>query len=176
MSDAMLLIHRWSMVALLALAVSAHPALAQQPGAPPQYVAPPYGAPPQQGFQSQPGFPQQGFPPQQPYGAPQGMPPQPYGAAPPAYGSPQPYGGVPGAAPMPGGMPGGTWSWPPQGSAWPVQPGAQETVAPDAGQSQPLTPGVPTQTHVPGFVRKPTLQLPPPPQSDSSQPQFGPPQ
>jgi hypothetical protein len=173
MNHAMRLLPRRSVALFVLAALAVVPptavALAQQYGTPPLYGAP------------SPGYPAaQGVPPiQQPYGAAPGIPVQPYGA-PPAYGNPQPYGaappaygnpygnGIPGT-PMPGGMPGGTWSWPPQGSAWPVQPGAQEIVAPDAGQSPPLTPGVPTQTHVPGFVIKPT---PPPPQ----QPQLPPPQ
>ena len=143
-----------ALVTLLALAVLAFippaRAPAQQFGAPqgfpPQQPCPPAGFPPQPGCA--PGMIQQ------PFGAAPGMPAQPY---PPAYGSPQPYGGGVSAP-----MPGGTWSWPPQGSAWPVQPGAQEIVAPDAGQSQPLTPGVPPQTHVPSFVIKPTPPPPPP--------------
>jgi hypothetical protein len=63
---------------------------------------------------------------------------------------------MPGAAPMPGGM----WSWPPQTSPWPVQPGPQETVAPDPGQAQPLTPGVPAGSHIPAFVRPPNVPMP----------------
>ena len=152
-------------LALTVLATPATLALAQQPGAP-QYGGP--SIPPQQPCPPS-GYP--GVPPQP--GCTPGaisapaMPAQPYGAPPPMSGNPQPYGGgMPGAP-----MPGSTWSWPPQGSAWPVQPGAQEIVAPDAGQSQPLTPGVPTQTHVPSFVIKPTPPPPrPPAQSDFPSP------
>jgi hypothetical protein len=87
------------------------------------------GSPPKPGI-AMPGYPSPGSFPQQPgYGS--GMPP-----------------GAAGTAPMPG----GTWSWPPQTQVWPVQPGAQEIVAPDPG-TQPLTPGAPTQTVVPEWVK-----------------------
>jgi hypothetical protein len=114
-----------------------------------------------------------------PYGATQSLP-QP-GMSQPGLSQPQPGFPQPGYSPQPGyppagGIQGGTWSWPPQGSAWPVQPGAQETVAPDAGQAQPLTPGAPAQTHVPGFVRTPSAPTPAPGQDGGfPPPQFSPP-
>jgi len=150
--------------ALMALPLAVGPAEAQPAGTPS-----PYGATqslPQPGMsqpglsQPQPGFSQPGFA-------------QP-GYSQPGYSQPG-YLQQPGYPPA-GGIQGGTWSWPPQGSAWPVQPGAQETVAPDAGQAQPLTPGAPAQTHVPGFVRTPSAPTPAPGQDGGfPPPQFSPP-
>lgn len=81
---------------------------------------------------------------------PPGQPPQKDSAEQPAAGTPAP--------------PGGVWSWPPQGSAWPVQPGAQETVAPDPEQA-PVAPGSPTMPLGSGFVPQPGA-----PTSGGSQP------
>lgn len=150
---------RLASIALVAAALATGPAAAQQVGAPSPYSAPqPF---PQPGF-AQPGVSRPEFPQQQP-----GYPPSQ---------APLQGGSFPGAMPPSGGMQGGTWSWPPQGSAWPVQPGAQETVAPDSGQSQPLTPGAPAQTHVPGFVRTPSAPTPQMPGQESfPPPQFAPP-
>lgn len=141
-------------LALTALPLAVGPAEAQPVGTPSPYGATqslPQPAMSQPGLsQPQPGYSQPGFP-QPGYSQQPGYPPS-------------------------GGIQGGAWSWPPQGSAWPVQPGAQETVAPDAGQAQPLTPGAPAQTHVPGFVRTPSAPAPAPgPDGGFPPPQYAPP-
>ena len=102
----------------------------QQPGAFAQQPMPQQNFPGQPSFNQQPGFPGTGFSPQP------GFPQQPG------------VGGYPGAP-----MQGGTWSWPPQGSAWPVQPGPQEYVAPSDSNVQPLTPGVPASTTSPDWLK-----------------------
>jgi len=133
---------------------SAHP---QQVGSPPQPgIAMPQRPGAAQGVPAaQPGLPQQpGFPPQsQPYPPQPGYPSPGSSPQQAGYGSGTPP-GVVGTAPMPG----GTWSWPPQTQVWPVQPGAQEIVAPDPG-TQPLAPGVPTQTVVPEWIKPPDRLL-----------------
>ena len=125
---------------------SLQPSSTQQPPVLQQQAVPFQQAPLQQpgaaqvtGFQQSGGaFPQQGFN-QQTTGFP--VAPQP--------GFPQQsgFGGYPGSPPQ-----GGVWSWPPQSTPWPVQPGAQELVAPDPG-TQPLTPGVPTAGPQPDWLK-----------------------
>jgi curli biogenesis system outer membrane secretion channel CsgG len=101
-----------------------------------------HGAFPQQGFSGQAfnqpagGMPAHNFPSQA------GFPPQS------SFG----YPGSPGQ--------GGMWSWPPQSSAWPVQPGPQEVVAPSDSTIQPITPGVPTGGSQPAWL-KPDQSLQP---------------
>jgi hypothetical protein len=155
---------------------------------PQPYEAPPlqYGVPtdaPQLYGGPQPYGPMQPYILAQPYG-----PPLPYGTrapgtampgAPWIYSSPLMYGSAPGfpsayggapfttygdsqltSPPMPGAYPApGVWIWPPHGASfWPAPP--YEIVLPDEGQTQPLTPGVPPQSRLPGFV--PRLNVPMP--------------
>jgi curli biogenesis system outer membrane secretion channel CsgG len=146
-------------------------AMAQQPGFP-QAAVPQTGYPPQPGaqptfmqqstpFPQQPNFPQQGFPaqgvmpqqgfaPQQPFGQPA------YGAPPAGFPAQQGFGAYPGAPPG-----GGTWSWPPQTQVWPSQTGPMETVAPPDLNTQPVTPGVPSGTQAPDWVKPPQGSQPP---------------
>jgi hypothetical protein len=147
----------------------AQPSFPGQPGAPSGFPPQPGALQPQPGvFQQQPSVPQAGFPPQP--GAPSqpGFPSQGFASptpAPQSFGAPAPgfppqpgFGAAPGAP-----MPGGTWSWPPQGSVWPVQPGPQETVAPSDPNAQPVIPGAPASTHVPSWLPPPTpTQMPRP--------------
>jgi curli biogenesis system outer membrane secretion channel CsgG len=146
------------------------PAMAQQSGFPqagmpqsgysPQPVAQPAFTQQPAPLPQQPNFPQQGFPAQGVVPQ-QGMAPQPFGqpafgAPPPGYPTQQGFGGYSGAPPG-----GATWSWPPQTQVWPSQTGPMETVAPPDLSAQPVTPGVPSATHAPDWVKPPQGSQPP---------------
>jgi len=83
-----------------------------------------------------------------------------------------PPGGVPAPPASSGGpagaqRPSGAWSWPPQGSVWPTQPGPQETVAPGDARTplpagEPAVPGVGQPPQAPAF-QVPSAQVPEPP-------------